>query len=791
MISAQLEILLNQAIKRANKLKHEFLTLENVLIALISDAQISQILKDTQVDVEKLNEELHKFLNEPEHFSILDDSDIEELAKQQFDNEEVKKLANASGIFYQPEISLSLQRVIQRAAVHVQSSGKKAIMPVHLLVAMFSAKSSQAVFLLQKYNADRFKIVNKIAHSVDQSQSANNNVDPLASETVDGANNDEKILKDFTVNLNELAREGKLDPIIGRDEELKRVTQILCRRRKNNPILVGDAGVGKTAIAEGLAQLIEEGKVPKLLEGMQIYSLDMAALLAGTKFRGDFEERLKGILKIIEKKNKEDGCILFIDEIHNIIGAGSTNAGSMDASNLLKPALSRGHLRCMGSTTYEEFRKFFEKDQALTRRFQKVDITEPSVDDSILIVEGIKHKFEEYHKVKYPSDIIREVVKLSSKHINDRKLPDKAIDVIDEVGSAINLRDIDNDNEEYIVNLGDIEKVVAQIARIPEKNITSNERDKLKNLERDLKLLIFGQDQAVEKVSNAIVLSRSGLGDSEKPIANFLFTGPTGVGKTELAKQLALTMGVNFERIDMSEYMEKHAVSKLIGAPPGYVGFDEGGILTDKINKNPYTVLLLDEIEKAHPDIFNILLQVMDHGKLTDSNGKTTDFRNVILIMTSNAGATELESGSIGLNSKGFVNTAKRDQALKKFFTPEFRNRLDAIINFSHLDKTYISLIVEKFVVELEGQLIDKKVEIEVSEELVEWFVENGYDKKMGARPIKRLIDEKLRRPLAHEVLFGQLENGGKVLAKVKNNDVDFVFEPLKKEEFSPQKIKS
>lgn len=786
MISAQLEVLLNQAIKRANKLKHEFLTLENVLIALISDQGIKESLVNTGVDVDSLNMELLEFLQDPTHFSLLDDTDIEELAKEQFDNEEVKKLANSSGIFYQPEISLSLQRVIQRAAVHVQSSGKNSIMPIHLLVAMFSAKSSHAVYLLQKYGADRFKLVSKIAHTIDK-PSTNEPIDPLNAPEVEDQS--EKILKEFTVNLNELAREGKLDPIVGRSSELQRIIQILCRRRKNNPILVGDAGVGKTAIAEGLAQLIEAKKVPSIIENLEIYSLDMAALLAGTKFRGDFEERLKGILKVIEKKNKDNGCILFIDEIHNIIGAGSTNAGSMDASNLLKPALSRGLLRCMGSTTYEEFRKFFEKDQALTRRFQKVDIVEPSVSDTIQIISGIKHKFEDHHNVKYEDEIIKEAVKLSSKHINDRKLPDKAIDVIDEVGSSLNIRRSKGEDieSEYAVKLGDIEKVVAQMARIPEKNISTNEKDKLKNLERDLKLLIFGQNEAVERVSNAIILSRSGLGTQDRPIANFLFTGPTGVGKTELAKQLALTLGINFERIDMSEYMEKHAVSKLIGAPPGYVGFDEGGILTEKINKNPYSVLLLDELEKAHPDIFNILLQVMDHGKLTDSNGKTTDFRNVILIMTSNAGAKELESGSIGLSGGFMQNTTKRDQALKNYFTPEFRNRLDSIIHFKHLDTQFITSIVEKFIIELEGQLVEKNVDIEVDEELLKWFVVNGYDKKMGARPIKRLIDEKLRKALAHEVLFGQLENGGKVLAKVKNDDVEFTFLPKKVEEISPQ----
>ena len=787
MISAQLEILLNKAIRRANQLKHEFLTLENVLLALLTDDKVATILRDCGGDISKLEENLIDFVNNPENFSILSDEEIEEVGNEQFDNEEMKKMANQNGIFYQPEISLSLQRVIQRAALHVQSSGKNSILPVHLLVAIFSAKNSHAVYYLQKNGFKRYQIVDRIAHSVDKSVASDTHggssgeADPLASE-----NKDLKILEDFTTNLNELARAGKLDPIVGRSDELERVIQVLCRRRKNNPILVGEAGVGKTAIAEGLAQLIVEKKVPKIIEDIEIYSLDMASLLAGTKFRGDFEERLKSVLKAVEEKNEKHGCILFIDEIHNIIGAGSTNAGSMDASNLLKPSLSRGLIRCMGSTTYDEFRKFFEKDQALTRRFQKIDILEPSVADTIAIISGLKHKFEEHHNVKYSSDIVELAVKLANKHITDRRMPDKAIDVIDEVGAYLRIKSIQSEAENVTeVKAVDIEKIVAKIARIPEKSITVSEKDKLRNLERDLKLLIFGQDEAVKEVSNAIILSRSGLGNELKPIANFLFAGPTGVGKTELAKQLALTMGINFERIDMSEYMEKHAVSKLIGAPPGYVGFDQGGILTDKINKSPYSVLLLDEIEKAHPDVFNILLQVMDHGKLTDSNGKTTDFRNVILIMTSNAGANELESGSIGLGGKRGTNTAKRDKALKNYFSPEFRNRLDAIINFNQLGKDNIKSIVDKFIILLESQLAEKSVYLEVSDELCSWFIENGYDPKMGARPIGRLIDEKLRKPLANEVLFGKLENGGNVLAKLVDDEVKFDFIKEKVEEIS------
>lgn len=783
MISTELELLLNVAIRKANKLKHEFLTMENVLLALLTDKTVKAIINDCGVDIAKLEADVKAFVEDSNNFSILTDEDIEELGNEQFANDEMRELAKSSGVLYQPEISISLQRVIQRAALHVQSAGKKAIQPINLLIAMFSAKESHAVYFLQSHGIERIKLVEKVAHGVDKAVTNNDapvEVDPLATE-----DKSQRVLDEFTTNLNELARKGKLDPIIGREEELQRVIQVLCRRRKNNPVLVGDAGVGKTAIAEGLAQLIVEKKVPSVIEDVEIYSMDMASLLAGTKFRGDFEERLKSILTAVEKKNKEHGCILFIDEIHNIIGAGSTNAGSMDASNLLKPALSRGLIRCMGSTTYDEYRKFFEKDQALTRRFQKIDVHEPSLPDTIQILKGLISRFEEHHSVKYSDKIIELAVNLSNKHITDRKLPDKAIDVIDEVGAYLRIQHKTDKDNVYEVTSKDIEKIVAKIARIPEKTISTSEKDKLKNLERDLKLLIFGQDQAIEKVNNAIVLSRSGLGNQNKPIASFLFTGPTGVGKTELAKQLALTLGINYERIDMSEYMEKHSVAKLIGAPPGYVGFDQGGILTDKINKNPYSVLLLDELEKAHPDVFNILLQVMDHGKLTDSNGKTTDFRNVVLIMTSNAGAKEMESGSIGLGNKTKFNTSKRDNALKNHFSPEFRNRLDSIVHFNHLSSVNIRSIVEKFVMELENQLLEKKVELEVSDDLMDWFAENGYDEKMGARPIGRLIDDTLRKSLANEVLFGKLEKGGKVLALLANNEVKFQFEENKKEEIS------
>lgn len=788
MISAQLEQILNKAIKTANEKRHEFLTIENVLYALLSDEVVNKVLTECHVNMEVLEKDLKEFLENDAHFSILTEEEIEELGKQQFSNEELREIARQNGIRYQPEISLSLQRVIQRAALHVQSSGKRNIQAVNLLVAMYSAKESHAVYFLKKQNVERIDILEKIAHGVDkpaeQPNSHNNSeMDPLAGDsTLD------KALDEYTLALNKLAKEGKLDPIIGREEEIQRVIQVLCRRRKNNPILVGEAGVGKTAIAEGLAQLIVQNKVPEVLQGTEIYSLDMAALLAGTKFRGDFEERLKAVLKALEKKNEKHGSILFIDEIHTIIGAGSTSGGSMDASNLLKPALSRGLIRCMGSTTYDEYRKFFEKDQALSRRFQKIDVVEPSIEDTVKIIEGLKPKFEEHHHVSYSHEIIEATVALADKHINERKLPDKAIDVIDEVGAYLRTQNKAQKNAEgpYEVKMEDIEHIVAKIARIPEKSITVNEKDKLKNLEKDLKLLIYGQDEAVSQVSNAIILSRSGLRNDNKPIASFLFAGPTGVGKTELAKQLALTMGIHFERIDMSEYMEKHAVAKLIGAPPGYVGFDQGGILTEKISRSPYTVLLLDEIEKAHPDIFNILLQVMDHGVLSDSNGKQIDFKNVILIMTSNAGAKEMESGSIGLAGVMKVaNTTKRDQVIKNTFSPEFRNRLDAIIYFSNLSLTNVKSIVEKFLMELENQLLEKKVELDVSEELKEWLAKEGFDPKLGARPLARLISEKLRKPLAHEVLFGKLENGGKVLALLKESKIIFEFEPYDMVEFS------
>lgn len=778
MISQKLEQILNKAIKRANEKKHEFLTLENVLLSMLEDETVVEVLVDCGANMGDLKKDLAGFLEEDSNFSLLSEEEIQDLNRKQFGNEQLREIARENGIMYQPEISLSLQRVIQRAAIHIQSSGKKSIQAINLLVAMFSEKESNATYFLEKQGVSRIDVVEKIAHSTDKPVNRNEESTTEApGETFKREEKYEKALNEYTTNLNELARKGKIDPIIGREDEIQRIIQILCRRRKNNPILVGDAGVGKTAIAEGLAKAIVEHKVPSLLSNTTVYSLDMASLLAGTKFRGDFEERLKLVLQALEKQNEEEGSILFIDEIHTIIGAGATSGGSLDASNLLKPALSRGQIRCMGSTTFDEYRKYFEKDQALNRRFQKVDVLEPSVEDSVKILLGLRSKFEEHHQVKYPDEVIRAAVELSHKHITDRKLPDKAIDVIDEVGAYLRLKE--DAVPDTVVTLPDLEMIVAKIARIPQKSISVNEKEKLRYLERDLKMMIYGQDEAIEKVSNALILSRSGLGHVDKPIANFLFTGPTGVGKTELAKQLAHIMGINFIRIDMSEFMEKHTVSKLIGAPPGYVGFDQGGILTDAIHKSPYSVLLLDEIEKAHPDVFNILLQVMDHGALADSNGRTSDFRNVILIMTSNAGAKEMEAGSIGLGGRergAEINTTKRDQAIKNFFTPEFRNRLDAVIGFNKLDIRNIEMIVSKFLMELENQLLDKKVEIEVTSAAKEWLSKNGYDEKLGARPIARLINDKIKKPLAHEILFGKLEKGGKVTVDVKNNELDFIF---------------
>jgi ATP-dependent Clp protease ATP-binding subunit ClpA len=781
MISPQLELILNQAIKKANTKKHEFLTLENVLLAMLKDQKVADLLNECQVDINLLEQDLNEFIDNDENFSILTDEEIDELNESQFANDKLRDIAEQNGIKYQPEISQALQRVIQRSALHVQSSGKKSIQAVNLLIAIFSERESHAVYFLEKQDITRIKIVEKVAHGIDKSVNTDSSEDQLTNDPLKKDDKYEKALREYTTNLTKMAREEKIDPVIGRNKEINRMVQILTRRRKNNPILVGESGVGKTAIAEGLALAIVQNKVPTPLKDAEIYSLDMASLLAGTKFRGDFEERLKIVLEALKTDDeKSKKRVLFIDEIHTIIGAGSTSGGSLDASNLLKPALSKGQLRCIGSTTYDEFRKFFEKDQALTRRFQKIDVKEPSSEDTVEILKGLKEKFEDFHQVRYSDQVIENIVELSEKYINERKLPDKAIDVMDEAGAYIRTQKKDIlDNEYYSVSHDDIEKIVSIMGRVPAQRVSLNEKDQLKNLERDLKLLIYGQNNAISKVSNAILLSRSGLRNENKPIASFLFTGPTGVGKTELAKQLSNILGIHFERLDMSEYMEKHSVARLIGAPPGYVGFDQGGILTEGINKHPYCVLLLDEIEKAHPDIFNILLQVMDHGVLTDSNGRNTSFKNVILIMTSNAGAKEYETGSIGLTGKGQENPVMRDQAIKNYFSPEFRNRLDSIVNFNKLNNEQIILVVKKFLMNLESQLLNKKIDIEVEDEAISWLADKGFDPKLGARPLERVINEEIKKKLAHEILFGKLSEGGKVVISLDNKKLKFGFKKI------------
>ncbi|EQC48139.1 ATP-dependent Clp protease ATP-binding subunit ClpA [Bacteriovorax sp. BSW11_IV] len=778
-MSKKLEVIINDAIKRANKLRHEYLSLESVLLAMMDDEEVVAVLNSCGANVVQVKTELDQFLQDESNFSILSEGQVEELGEKQFVDEELRKLAAENGIEYQPEISLSLQRVIQRAAIHVQSAGKRQIKGINLLVALFQEKESFALYTLQKQGIERFDVVKAIAHGVDEPITQNTveeEVEMIEGESL-GAEKAKKrtALDEFSVNLNNLAKKNKIDPLIGRKEELKRIVQTLCRRRKNNPLLVGEAGVGKTAIAEGLAYAIEQGDVPEVLQGTEVFSLDMAALLAGAKFRGDFEQRLKSVINEIDKRNEKGlKTILFIDEIHTVMGAGATTGGSMDASNLLKPALSAGKLRCIGSTTHDEFRKFIEKDHAFSRRFQKVDIEEPSVDDTYKILLGLKDKFEEFHGVKYSNTVLKSAVDLAEKHITDRKNPDKAIDVIDEIGARLQL--LPESKKRSTVTKRDVEEIVAELARIPKVSVQSSEKEKLKGLRDNLKLLIYGQDHAVEQVSDAILMSRSGLGHDLKPMASFLFAGPTGVGKTELARQLAIQLGSHIERFDMSEYMEKHTVSKLIGAPPGYVGYESGGLLTDAVKKHPHCVLLLDEIEKAHPDIFNILLQVMDHGVLTDAQGRSTDFRNVVIIMTTNAGAREMETGTIGLSQASGSNTGRRDDKIKQYFSPEFRNRLDAIIHFNKLDNAYIVQIVEKFLMQLEEKLSHKHVELVVTENAKEWLAKTGFDPKMGARPIARIIDNKIKRPLSTEVLFGKLEKGGKVTVDVKNDDLEFIF---------------
>ena len=750
--STTLEQSIHGALALANARKHELATLEHLLLSLIDEPDAARVMQACSVNLGELRKDLEDFI-------------ADDLATLITDVEGSEAVPTAA-----------FQRVIQRAAIHVQSSGRTEVTGANVLVAIFAERESNAAYFLQEQEMTRYDAVNFIAHGVAKDPAFGEKRPvtgaPTDGETVDdaGASEKESALAKYCVDLNAKATKGDVDPLIGRHHEVERCIQVLCRRRKNNPLLVGDPGVGKTAIAEGLAFKIVNGDTPEVLANATIYSLDMGALLAGTRYRGDFEERLKAVMTEMED---HPDAVLFIDEIHTIIGAGATSGGAMDASNLLKPALQGGKLRCMGSTTYKEFRQHFEKDRALSRRFQKIDVKEPSVEDTVKILRGLKPHFEEHHGIKYTADAIRTAVELASRYINDRKLPDKAIDVIDEAGAAQHL--IPESKRRKTIGVKEIEAVVAKIARIPAKNVTKDDTAVLKDLEKSLKRVVFGQNTAIEALSSAIKLARAGLREPEKPIGNYLFAGPTGVGKTEVAKQLADTLGVELLRFDMSEYMEKHAVSRLIGAPPGYVGFDQGGMLTDGVDQNPHCVLLLDEMEKAHPDVYNILLQVMDHGKLTDHNGRTTDFRNVILIMTSNAGASEMSKNAMGFGRE--TREGEDTAAIERTFTPEFRNRLDAVISFGALPKPVILQVVEKFVLQLEAQLLDRNVHIELTPKATEWLADKGYDIKMGARPLGRVIQEHIKKPLAEELLFGKLTKGGLVKVGVKAGKLDLQFE--------------
>ncbi|PCI21477.1 MAG: ATP-dependent Clp protease ATP-binding subunit ClpA [Piscirickettsiaceae bacterium] len=749
MLDKELELSLNDAFKRAHEKKHEFITVEHLLLAMMNNQSACDVFKASGGNVELLTTELEKYL--AESTPVIPD-DIER----------------------ETQPTLGFQRVLQRAVFHVQSSGKKEVSGANVLVAIFSEQDSQAVYLMNRQDVQRLDIVNFISHGIArvEDDTDTGNFEEIPAAETEEANDP---LTKFTVNLNEQAKLGKIDPLIGREKELERTIQTLCRRRKNNPLLVGEAGVGKTAIAEGLALKIVEGNVPDVLEGTIIYSLDMGSLVAGTKYRGDFEKRLKGL---VNQLKKEDNSILFIDEIHTIIGAGSASGSVMDASNMIKPALASGDLRCIGSTTYKEYRGVFEKDHALARRFQKIDINEPSVEDTIKILKGLKSRYEEHHNIEYSADSIETAAKLSDRYIGDRFLPDKAIDVIDEAGAKQRLLP-EGDRKKTILK-ADIEKIIAQIARIPEKSISSQDKDKLKDLARNLKLVVFGQDEAIDKLSDAVILSRAGLGQDERTIGSFLFAGPTGVGKTEVTQQLAKIMGVELIRFDMSEYMERHTVSRLIGSPPGYVGYDQGGLLTEEVNKHPYAILLLDEIEKAHPDIFNLLLQIMDHGTLTDNNGRKADFRNIMLIMTTNAGAQEASRASIGFTEQ--EHALDSIKVIEKTFTPEFRNRLDAVVRFKALAEETIIHVVDKFIFQLEAQLHDKNVTLTLEPEARNWLAKKGYDPKMGARPMERTVQEYIKKPLANELLFGKLVGGGAVKVYVKDNKIDFIIKETSKD---------
>jgi len=747
MLSNELEYCLNDAFHQAREARHEYLTVEHLLLAILDTPRVREILRACGADLAKLKQELK------DH--------IEQSTPRVEEGEERE---------VQP--TLGFQRVLQRAVFHVQSSGKKEVGVSNVLVAIFSEKQSHAVFLLNRQHVTRLDVVNYISHGLSKIAEEKTDKEEAQAE-VERDPEGGSALEKFTTNLNRLAQEGRIDPLIGRKLEVERTIEILCRRRKNNPLYVGEAGVGKTAIAEGLARLIIEGKVPEVLSDCTIYALDMGALIAGTKYRGDFEKRLKGV---ITELKKQPGAILFIDEIHTVIGAGAASGGVMDASNLIKPVLTNGEIRCIGSTTYQEYRGIFEKDHALARRFQKIDVTEPSVAETVEILMGLKPKFEEHHGVTYAPDALKAAAELAARHINERHLPDKAIDVVDEAGARQRLKPVGE--REPVIEVRHVEDVVARMARIPAKSVSTSDREILKNLERNLKLVIFGQDRAIEALSAAIKMARSGLGDQRKPVGSFLFAGPTGVGKTEVTRQLAITMGVEFLRFDMSEYMERHTVSRLIGAPPGYVGFDQGGLLTEAIAKHPHCVLLLDEIEKAHPDVFNLLLQVMDHGTLTDNNGRKADFRHVIIIMTTNAGAQEMARPSIGFTHAD--NASDGMEAIRRSFTPEFRNRLDAVIQFASLDPVTIERVVDKLVVEVEMQLEQKGVTISLDDAARRWIAEKGYDPKMGARPMARTIQEHIKRPLAEELLFGRLVGGGHVRVSVAagGEGLEFEFTP-------------
>ncbi|MBO7913140.1 ATP-dependent Clp protease ATP-binding subunit ClpA [Vibrio splendidus] len=754
MLNKELETSLNGAFARARDKRHEFMTVEHLLLALLENDAAKEALQACQADLDALRNELDIFIDQTT--PLIPESD------------ETRET--------QP--TLSFQRVLQRAVFHVQSSGRSEVTGANVLVAIFSEQESHAAYLLKKNDISRLDIVNFISHGITKASNEGDSSSPSDSfggaENAEEANSEDR-LENFATNLNEVAKQGNIDPLIGRDKELERTVQVLCRRRKNNPLLVGEAGVGKTAIAEGLAWRIVEGQVPEIIQSSVIYSLDIGSLLAGTKYRGDFEKRFKSILKQLEK---EEDAILFIDEIHTIIGAGAASGGQVDAANLIKPLLSSGKLRCIGSTTYQEYSSIFEKERALARRFQKIDIIEPSLDDTTKILIGLKPKYEAHHEVRYTNKALRAAVELSAKYINERHLPDKAIDVIDEAGARSRLAPASR--RKKTVSVADIESMVAKMARIPEKSVSSSDKDTLQKLDDRMKMLVFGQDPAIDVLSEAIKLTRAGLGADNKPVGSFLFAGPTGVGKTEVTVQLSKLMGIELLRFDMSEYGERHSVSRLIGAPPGYVGYDQGGLLTDAVIKNPHSVVLLDEIEKAHPDIFNLLLQVMDNGTLTDNNGRKADFRNVILVMTTNAGVAETEKKSIGLIQQDHAPDAMGE--IKKVFTPEFRNRLDNVIWFNSLDPSVINQVVDKFIVELQVQLDARGVSLEVSEDARHWLAERGYDKTMGARPMGRVIQEKLKKPLANELLFGSLVDGGTVKVSLIKDDLDFIYVGAKEE---------